>query len=134
MSIVTKDSFIFKDYQNGAYGNYPIICGDCLEVMPLMEENSIDSIVTDPPYGLSFMGKDWDKGVPGVNFYVNAKDISHAVKIANEKRIGLINSGLWTTDYKQWMERSKNLKKQIEDFENREQTKEYIVESDTHES
>lgn len=30
--------------------------GDCLEVLKTFEPNSIDSIVTDPPYGLSFMG------------------------------------------------------------------------------
>jgi DNA modification methylase len=34
--------------------------GDCLEVLPLLEANSIDSCVTDPPYGLSFMGRGWD--------------------------------------------------------------------------
>jgi DNA modification methylase len=34
--------------------------GDCLEVMQDLEENSIDSIVTDPPYELGFMGKSWD--------------------------------------------------------------------------
>jgi site-specific DNA-methyltransferase (adenine-specific) len=34
--------------------------GDCVEVMRGMKENSIDSIVCDPPYLLSFMGKSWD--------------------------------------------------------------------------
>ena len=34
--------------------------GDCAEVMASMESNSVDAIVTDPPYGLSFMGKEWD--------------------------------------------------------------------------
>ena len=38
-----------------------IICGDCLVEMAKMEPNSIDAIVTDPPYGLEFMGKDWDR-------------------------------------------------------------------------
>jgi DNA modification methylase len=38
--------------------------GDCLEVLKELEDNSIDSIVTDPPYGLSFMGKKWDYDVP----------------------------------------------------------------------
>jgi len=38
-----------------------IYCGDCLDVMRGMEPNSVDSIVTDPPYGLEFMGKEWDK-------------------------------------------------------------------------
>ena len=34
---------------------------DCLEGMKLLDDNSVDSIVTDPPYGLEFMGKEWDK-------------------------------------------------------------------------
>lgn len=37
---------------------------DCLEQLKLLEDNSVDSIVTDPPYGLSFMGKKWDYDVP----------------------------------------------------------------------
>lgn len=37
-----------------------IIQGDCLEVLRTLEDNSIDSIVTDPPYELGFMGKSWD--------------------------------------------------------------------------
>ena len=49
-----------------------IICGDCLEVMASMPESSVDSIVTDPPYGLSFIGKDWDHGVPGEAFWREA--------------------------------------------------------------
>lgn len=43
-----------------------IICGDCLEVMPPIPTNSIDAIVTDPPYGLGFMGKEWDTFKPEV--------------------------------------------------------------------
>jgi DNA modification methylase len=35
--------------------------GDCLEVLKALDENSVDSIVTDPPYGIGFMGKNWDK-------------------------------------------------------------------------
>lgn len=38
-----------------------LLLGDCLDKLKELEDNSIDSIVTDPPYGLSFMGKDWDK-------------------------------------------------------------------------
>lgn len=38
-----------------------LLTGNCLEVMPTLDADSVDSIVTDPPYGLSFMGKDWDK-------------------------------------------------------------------------
>ena len=34
--------------------------GDCIEVLKQLEENSVDAIVTDPPYELGFMGKSWD--------------------------------------------------------------------------
>ncbi len=34
--------------------------GDCIEAMAAMEDCSIDAIVTDPPYGISFMGRAWD--------------------------------------------------------------------------
>lgn len=43
--------------------------GDCLKVLPTLEENSVDSIVTDPPYELGFMGKKWD--ATGVAFNVD---------------------------------------------------------------
>jgi DNA modification methylase len=46
--------------------------GDCLERMKELDDNSVDSIVTDPPYGLSFMGKHWDKGVPSVEIWTEA--------------------------------------------------------------
>ena len=38
-----------------------LICGDCPKVMKTMPDNSIDTIITDPPYGLEFMGQKWDK-------------------------------------------------------------------------
>lgn len=34
--------------------------GDCVEVLRGMPDGSVHSVVTDPPYGLEFMGKDWD--------------------------------------------------------------------------
>ena len=37
-----------------------IIHGDCLEKLKDLPDNSVDSIVTDPPYELGFMGKSWD--------------------------------------------------------------------------
>ena len=42
---------------------------DCLNALKLMEDNSIDSCVTDPPYGLSFMGKAWDYDVPKTDIW-----------------------------------------------------------------
>jgi DNA modification methylase len=46
--------------------------GDCREVMAAMDAASVDAIVTDPPYGLAFMGKGWDHAVPGVEFWTEA--------------------------------------------------------------
>lgn len=49
---------------------FTILQGDCLSEMSLwLEDNSVDSIVTDPPYGLSFMGKHWDYDVPGADVW-----------------------------------------------------------------
>jgi len=41
--------------------NAKIIEGDCIEQMRQMPDASVDAVVTDPPYGLEFMGKDWDR-------------------------------------------------------------------------
>jgi DNA modification methylase len=58
-----------------------LLLGDCLDKLKELDDNSIDSIVTDPPYGLSaapnsgknskggFMGKKWDYDVPSVEIW-----------------------------------------------------------------
>ena len=46
-----------------------LLNGDCLDKLKELDNNSIDSIVTDPPYGLSFMGKKWDYDVPSVEIW-----------------------------------------------------------------
>jgi DNA modification methylase len=46
-----------------------IINADCLKTLIEREEDSIDLVCTDPPYGYSFMGKDWDKAVPPVEIW-----------------------------------------------------------------
>ena len=48
-------------------GNATLYCADCKDVLPILTD--IDSCVTDPPYGLSFMGKAWDYDVPGVDIW-----------------------------------------------------------------
>ncbi len=40
--------------------NYTVHIGNNLDILPTLEDNSVDSIVTDPPYELGFMGKKWD--------------------------------------------------------------------------
>lgn len=41
-----------------------VIVGDCIDEMKILPEGSVDSVVTDPPYGLGFMGKGWDIHTP----------------------------------------------------------------------
>ena len=49
-----------------------LLHGDCLEQMKTLDDNSVDSIVSDPPYGISFMAKKWDYDVPSVEVWKEA--------------------------------------------------------------
>lgn len=49
--------------------DWKVIQGDCLEVLRTLPDCSVDAVVTDPPYGLSFMGKRWDYDVPSVEVW-----------------------------------------------------------------
>lgn len=49
-----------------------LLQGDSLQQMRRIKSRFVHSIVTDPPYGLSFMGKGWDHGVPGVPYWQEA--------------------------------------------------------------
>lgn len=51
---------------------YTVHAGDCRDVLRDYPADHFDSIVSDPPYGLSFMGKGWDRGVPGEEFWREA--------------------------------------------------------------
>jgi DNA modification methylase len=54
------------------HGRQQVINGDCLEEMRKFEDNYFSSVITDPPYGLKFMGKEWDHGIPGKEFWKEA--------------------------------------------------------------
>jgi site-specific DNA-methyltransferase (adenine-specific) len=54
-----------------------LILGDCLEKLKELDANSIDSVVTDPPYGLKFMNKHWDYDVPKVEIW---KEVMRVLK------------------------------------------------------
>jgi hypothetical protein len=47
-----------------------VICGDALEVLKTFEDNSFHSMVTDPPAGISFMGKEWDSNKGGRDVWI----------------------------------------------------------------
>lgn len=56
-----------------SYTDGKLLIGNCLDTLKTLPDNSIDSVVTDPPYGINFMGKSWDnaaimaKAVNGVD-------------------------------------------------------------------
>ena len=52
--------------EGGSRPEYLVVSDDCLDVLRSLPDNSVDSIVTDPPYGLGFMGKAWDDLPPGL--------------------------------------------------------------------
>ena len=54
-----------------------LLQGDCLEVMRGLPDNSVDAVVTDPPYGLSFMGAKWDYDVPRVEVGVSVSTVNN---------------------------------------------------------
>ena len=47
-----------------------IIHGDCLKKLPKFDDNSIDALCTDPPAGINFMNKEWDKNRGGRECWV----------------------------------------------------------------
>ena len=49
-----------------------LLQGDCLQTMKTLADNSVDAIVSDPPYGISFMAKKWDYDVPSVEVWKEA--------------------------------------------------------------
>lgn len=55
-----------QDFQDN---NMIIYNADCYQVLKEIDTDSIDCLVTDPPYGLNFMGKHWDKAVPSVEIW-----------------------------------------------------------------
>ena len=48
---------------------YQVICGNNIEVLKTLPPNSVDSIVTDPPYGIDFLGKAWDSDTGSIETY-----------------------------------------------------------------
>ena len=58
-------------------GRHLLVQADCMEYMATLADNSIDSVISDPPYGLNFMNSDWDASVPGLEW---AKELLRVCK------------------------------------------------------
>ncbi len=72
--------------------------GDSLIELKQLEDNSVDSVVTDPPYGLSFMGKKWDYDVPSVELWKEVyrvlKPGGHLLSFTGSRTYHKIASGI----------------------------------------
>jgi site-specific DNA-methyltransferase (adenine-specific) len=49
--------------------SYNLLKGDSKDKLKEIESNSVDCLITDPPYGYSFMGKEWDKALPDIEIF-----------------------------------------------------------------
>jgi DNA modification methylase len=63
---------IYFETENGI-----LYCGDNTKILKQLSENIIDTVITDPPYGLRFMSKKWDYNVPTIEFW---KELLRIVK------------------------------------------------------
>ena len=63
--IETRVSNILNKWSLTLFGN-PILIGDCAQTLKQLPDESVDLIVTDPPYGYNFMGLDWDSALPSL--------------------------------------------------------------------
>ena len=69
-------------------GDVVLYLGDCIEVMAEMDAESVDAVVCDPPYGLEFMGKDWD------SFGADTRQRDDATFTSGNRRHGLVRHGI----------------------------------------
>lgn len=107
------------------------LCGDCLEELKTFADNKFDSIVTDPPYGLSFMGKKWDYQVPSVEIWKEClrvlKPGGHLLSFSSARTyhrmvVNVEDAGFEIRDQLMWVygsgfPKSHNVGKKVPEFE-----------------
>jgi DNA modification methylase len=105
-----------------------LMLGDNMKSLKKLPENSIDSVVTDPPYGLSFMNKKWDYDVPSVDFWREVfrvlKPGGHILSFGGTRTnhrmtVNIEDAGFEIRDQIQWIyaqgfPKSHNISKKIE--------------------
>lgn len=108
-----------------------LLLGDCIEQMKNLADNSVDAVVTDPPYGLSFMGKKWDYDVPPVDMWRETlrvlKPGGHVLSFGGTRTyhrmvMNMEDAGFDIRDQLQWIfgsgfPKSHNIGKQIEGWD-----------------
>ena len=108
-----------------------LLLGNCLDKLKELDDNSIDSIVTDPPYGLSFMGKKWDYDVPSQEIWEECyrvlKPGGHLLSFAGSRTyhrmaVRVEDSGFEIRDQIMWVygsgfPKSHNIGKKVDEYE-----------------
>jgi DNA modification methylase len=87
-------------------GDVRLYVGDCIEVMQEMDADSVDAVVCDPPYGLEFMGKEWDapwKVAGKVERANEGTDVSHPFR-DGAPRVEYGFGGRASYDFAAWCE------------------------------
>jgi len=115
---------------------------ECLEKLKEMEDNSIDSMVTDPPYWISFMGKKWDYDVPQKDVWAEClrvlKPWGHALiacwtRTQHRMAVNLEDWGFEIRDiiawvYGSWFPKSLNLGKSVDKLQgNEREVNDYVA-------
>jgi len=89
-----------------------ILHGDCLETLKTLPDNYVDSVVTDPPYGLKFMGKKWDYDVPSRDIWIEVlrvlKPCGHLLSFGGTRTyhrmvVAIEDAGFEIRDQIQWL-------------------------------
>lgn len=116
--------------------------GNNIELLKKLPDNSIDSVVSDPPYGLSFMGKKWDYDVPSVDFWKEVyrvlKPGGHILSFGGTRTyhrmvVNIEDAGFEIRDQIMWLygsgfPKSHNIGKAVDKLEgNEREVKEYIA-------
>jgi len=83
-------------------GDVVLHLGDCIEVMAALPEASVDAVVTDPPYGLGFMGKAWDADFAPADMPMRRNAAQDSVNAGAARQGGRQRAGL---DYQRRMAR-----------------------------
>lgn len=105
--------------------------GNNLEILKQLEPNSVDAVVTDPPYGLKFMGKQWDYDVPTKEFWQEVirvlKSGGHVLSFGGTRTyhrmvVNIEDAGFEIRDQIMWLygsgfPKSHNIGKKIKDWD-----------------
>lgn len=120
-----------------------LFCADNLKTLKSLPDSSIDSVVTDPPYGLKFMGKKWDYDVPSVELWQEVfrvlKPGGHLLSFGGTRTyhrmvVAIEDAGFEIRDQLQWIygsgfPKSLNVSKAIDKEAGVERT-EFVIDKD----